>query len=218
MINKKLIDKIVNYLEIEKNETILEIGAGSGNLTKELKGNIIAVEVDKDLIKELEKIKNIKIINKNILDCIGNIKFDKITGNLPYSICEPLLNKLIKLKFKLAIFTLPAKFIRGFVIKLVLNEFFNFEILEEVSKEDFEPKPKVKSIVIKLIPKEHGIFGEIYLQQDKKLKNALREAFCKHYNISKKESLKKIPKFDFLDKKGFELSAKELEEVHASVI
>lgn len=207
MINEKLIDKIVNYLEIQDNETILEVGAGSGNLTKKLKGKIIAVEIDKELVKELEKVKNIKIINENILDCIDKIKFDKLIGNIPYAISEPLLNKLIKLKFKFAILTIPEKFIKKPLIELVLNEFFNFEILEKVSKEDFEPKPKVNSILIKLIPKKYGIFGEIYLQQDKKLKNALREAFCKHYKISKKEALEKIPKFDFLSKKGFELSS-----------
>ena len=58
MINEEIIDKIVNYLEIQENETILEIGAGTGNLTRELKGKIIVVEIDKNLIKELEKIEN----------------------------------------------------------------------------------------------------------------------------------------------------------------
>lgn len=214
MVNKELIKKIVNYLEIEPNEVILEAGAGSGNLTKELKGNTIAVEIDEDLVGELEKIKGIEVINKNILECIDEIKFDKLVGNIPYSICEPLLNKLIKIKFKFAILTLPEKFIKKPLIKLVLDEFFDFKILEEVSKECFVPKPKVKSIVIKLVPKEHKIFGEVYLQQDKKLKNALRESFCKYYNLTKKEALKKIPELNFLDKKGFELDGKEWKKIY----
>jgi len=55
---------IAKSLKIKKEDVILEIGAGEGNLTRFLKKakKIIAIEIDKDLINKLEKrkIKNLE--------------------------------------------------------------------------------------------------------------------------------------------------------------
>ena len=62
LTNKKIIKKITDIANINKNTNIIEIGPGSGNLTEELiKKNpkeIYAIEFDKDLTNYLEKIKN----------------------------------------------------------------------------------------------------------------------------------------------------------------
>ena len=58
LIDQNIIDKIINIVEI-KDKSILEIGPGTGNLTKNiLKKNpkkLIVIEKDNDLAKLLKK-------------------------------------------------------------------------------------------------------------------------------------------------------------------
>ena len=106
LTNKEIIKKIADIANVNKNTNIIEIGPGSGNLTKELiKKNpkeIYAIEFDKDLTNYLEKIKNnFKNFNYTISDALT---FDEksifknnsiIFGNLPYNISLKLLIKWI---------------------------------------------------------------------------------------------------------------------------
>ena len=74
--DKKILSLIAKSLEIHPKETILEVGAGYGNLTEfilkeiENKGKVVAIEKDKELIKILkEKFsqeKNLEIISGDI--------------------------------------------------------------------------------------------------------------------------------------------------------
>ena len=59
LIDKNIIRKIVKVANISKNNTILEIGSGSGNLTREIATfqpkKIFAIEKDKKLSISLKK-------------------------------------------------------------------------------------------------------------------------------------------------------------------
>ena len=222
MIDNELINRIINYANISEDDIILEIGPGTGNLTKELKkktNNLILVEKDETLA---DKLKDYNIIKGNILNEISKIKFTKIVANIPYDICEPLLNKLIKLNFKLAILTVPKKFSLKIksnktVLGLIMPLFFKIDLLEEVPESAFDPKPKVKSAIIKLIPlNKKSIIQEIYLQQDKKLKNALIKSIKRIKKISNKDI--KSPELNFLDKKVYTLNQKEWKELVDTVV
>ena len=107
MIDKELIKRIISYGSLGKEDVVLEIGSGTGNLTKELckKCKVIAVEIDSELVKLLKekKLKNVEIIEGNILKLLGKLEFNKIVSNLPYNICEPLLNKLLNINFLLVL-------------------------------------------------------------------------------------------------------------------
>ena len=178
MIDVEVAKNIVSFLDIKENEKVLEIGSGKGVLTQFLKGNITIVEVDKKLCKRLkEKFPNIKIINANILDYNGN--FDKIISNVPYSICEPLMNKLVKTNFKKAILTVPDKFLEKGVLNLVMKHFFEINKIIDINKHAFYPVPKVDSKVLEIKHKKLNLKEEllknIYIQSDKKLKNVLKE-------------------------------------------
>ena len=105
--DENIIKKIISTTEI-KNETILEVGPGTGNLTKYiLKNNpkeFFVIEKDNNLTSILEqKFKNqLKIINDDILQ-IDEKKITKdkliVFGNLPYNISTEILCKWI-LEFK----------------------------------------------------------------------------------------------------------------------
>ena len=74
LIDKNILKKIVGTGNISRNDKILEIGPGTGNLTeyivKSKPKSIIVVEKDNNLIKILEnKFKNkIKIINTDVFN------------------------------------------------------------------------------------------------------------------------------------------------------
>ena len=168
--------KIVDSLNIKRNEKILEIGPGKGILTQYLHGNVTLVEVDKPLCKDLkEKFPDFKVINLSILNYNGD--FDKIISNVPYSICEPLMNKLMHMDFKKAILMFPEKFMTKGLLNSVMNKFFEINELMQVSKSSFYPVPKINSKVLEIKHKKlndkEKLLWEIYIQSSKKLKNII---------------------------------------------
>ena len=216
MIDKELARKIAEYLKVDDNENVIEIGPGEGVLTEFLitkTANLRVIEIDKELcIKLRKRFTDLEIVNRNVLN-FKKLEADKIIGNLPYSISEPFMNLLVRSKFKLGVFTVPISFMSDGFLKKIMNIFFLVKTLEVVDKDSFNPKPKVKSKVIMIKPrrlKQKGqLVKEVYLQTDKTLNNSLREAYCKIYNMTKKEALKNIPELRFLDKKVYTLNAGE---------
>jgi 16S rRNA (adenine1518-N6/adenine1519-N6)-dimethyltransferase len=175
LINEKLAEEIVSYLKIIPGESILEIGPGKGILTKFLPKAIL-IEIDFKLANELRKgfPKN-KVMNRNVLE--EKLDYDKIIGNIPYSICEPLINKLLKSKFRLAVLTVPEKFLEKGLLKLIIPRLIEIKTLKIIDKDEFSPKPKVNSKVIsikkKKLDKEESLIKRIYQSSNKKLKNII---------------------------------------------
>jgi len=233
MIDPEIIRKIVDSAEIRPGETILEIGAGKGHLTCELAKKakrVIAVEIDRRLRKHLFMDK-VGVISGNILDKIGELRFDKIVANIPYSISEPLMNKLILCDFSLAILTVPKgfayiltaghddpKFSR---LSLMAQTFYEVELLFDVPRDAFEPKPKVNSVVISLRSRPQKTLERLLFLQPKKLvKNALREALCDYKKMTKTQSRKAIKSFksyNLLDKKVMELTTDDWKKMVISL-
>ena len=99
LIDKNIIEKIIDSVEIE-GKSILEIGPGTGNLTKNIlekkPKKLIVIEKDCELAKLLNKDfgEKIKIINDDVLKVDEN-KLDSnvltVFGNLPYNISTEIL-------------------------------------------------------------------------------------------------------------------------------
>ena len=98
---------IVEMLSLHQNyDTVLEIGAGTGVLTKKLLTKkdyeLFAVEIDRESIKYLKEegiLDEAHIIEKSILDLQFEDYFDKpfaIIGNLPYNISSPIFFKVLE--------------------------------------------------------------------------------------------------------------------------
>jgi len=78
LLDSNILKEIVSFAEIIASDTVLEIGAGTGSLTKELAKNaskVIAVEKDEKLIsvlkEELKNYKNVEIIEEDIRNIIS---------------------------------------------------------------------------------------------------------------------------------------------------
>ncbi len=235
MIDKEIIKKIIEFGQIKKTETVLEIGAGLGFLTKEIARHakkIVAVEIDKELAnvikKETKKLDNIEIIQGNALDLIHKIKFDKIISNTPYLITEALIQKLIYCNFKTAVLTLPKHFFEILNAKednsqysrlsIFFQCFFSIKYLLSIPKEAFYPESGSKDIVIEIKKltesdykknPEKYIIKELFLQKTKKIKNSLMEAIINYNKLSGKAVTKKQAKKII---KGLGLNNKLLEK------
>ncbi len=103
LIDKNILEKIVNLTNI-KDQSIIEIGPGTGNLTKFILINkpkkLIAIEKDKNLASDLKKNfkDNIEIINEDVLNINEKLLSNDKTivfGNLPYNISTEILCKWI---------------------------------------------------------------------------------------------------------------------------
>jgi len=174
LIDGNILRKIVETAEIENEDKILEIGAGIGNLTKELAKRakkVIAVEKDKRMIEilreELKDFKNVEIIEGDIRDLLKEIseklKDYKIVANIPYYLTSNLLRRIFDLerKPKLIVLMVQKEVAQRICQKDKMNllaisvQFFaEPKIVHYVSKNCFFPKPKVDSAIIKILPKE----------------------------------------------------------------
>ena len=103
----RILSNIANAGQVSNKDIILEIGPGTGNLTEKIidkkPKKFYVVEKDKDLSNMLKKRfgNKIFIINKDILDCYDEFKFNlpiKVFGNLPYNISTKILISFIKLE------------------------------------------------------------------------------------------------------------------------
>ncbi|WGH25371.1 MAG: 16S rRNA (adenine(1518)-N(6)/adenine(1519)-N(6))-dimethyltransferase RsmA [Candidatus Shikimatogenerans bostrichidophilus] len=235
LINKEIILKIINFLKKRSNKIkydyILEIGAGSGNLSKKLiklKKKCILVEIDKSLINKLKKI-NYKqeIINENILNIeLKKIKKNKkfyIIGNFPYNISSKLLLWFIKNKNYIAeiIGTFQKEFINNIIINnnnkklkiyksklsIYFNMFFYVKKIFDIPKNYFYPIPKVDSTVV-IIKKKNKKY-KINIKQFLKI---IKEAFSYKRKILK-NSLKKKFKIEHKVLKSNLLFNKRAEEL-----
>jgi len=215
LIDNNIIKKILDVSSPLKNDFILEIGSGIGNLTSELSKKakqIIAVEKDEKMCIILKNLnlKNVKIINKDIL----KVNLDKempqnykVIANIPYYLTSRLIRKLLESEKKpLNIVLMIQKEVAERICKiekksnlLSLSVWFYAkpEIQFLVSKNSFYPKPKIDSAVIKITPhkKKHSkklsknffkIIKAGFSHPRKQLINNFSEKFKKE-----KESIKK---------------------------
>ena len=103
--DKNIINKIIECSDIKDNSLVIEIGPGSGNLTRELSRvatNVLAYEIDdrlEDILDEnLVGCNNVTILfqdflQSNISDDIKEYNYDHlyITANIPYYITTPII-------------------------------------------------------------------------------------------------------------------------------
>lgn len=171
--DKNLLSAIVDDAEIDKNDEVLEIGAGAGTLTKEISNRakkVISYEIDKDLESYLLglKLNNVNFIFKDIMKEnlleIENYFEDgyKIIANLPYYITTPIIFKFLKNSKKLKSLTIMvqkevAKRIVATkgekdygILTIMINFYGNAKITRNVNRKMFYPEPNVDSAVIRI--------------------------------------------------------------------
>ena len=239
LTDQEIIDTFVSEAKLTSNDIVVEIGPGKGNITRLIASKVkklYVIEIDERLKQFLEplaqKYKNIDFIFNNVLNTFIP-ECDKIITSLPYSIVEPFINKLIKCQFKELIMITGARYADNVLenkktkLSLLTNCYFKTERIMDIKPESFDPKPRVMSSMIRLIPKsiaeingkELLIFRFLFYFREKKLKNALIESLIKEAKINDKILTQKEAKtiieklnieLDLLDKEFMLFSNEEL--------
>jgi 16S rRNA (adenine1518-N6/adenine1519-N6)-dimethyltransferase len=177
LIDQNIIDKIINAVEI-KDKSVLEIGPGTGNLTKNIlikkPKKLIVIEKDYELAEMLKHNldDNIKIINDDVLKIDENSLDTEILtvfGNLPYNIStEILCNWIVNIKNKNFWFDNLVLMFQKEVAERIIAKFntknygrlsilsnwkLEIEKICDVQPSSFFPKPKIDSSILLLKPK-----------------------------------------------------------------
>ena len=179
LIDKNILQKIASLIDI-KDQSVLEVGPGTGNLTSFILKNkpkkFYVIEKDKSLIMNLKKKFNnkIKIINDDILKINEKlISNDKLIvfGNLPYNISTEILCKWIlnldqnKFWFQSLILMFQKEVADRIIsefnssnygrLSILANWKMNIKKVIDIKPNSFYPKPKIDSSLLFFSPKNN---------------------------------------------------------------
>jgi 16S rRNA (adenine1518-N6/adenine1519-N6)-dimethyltransferase len=193
LTDNNIIYKIIDAIKAGEDDRIIEIGPGTGALTKWLAekfNDVHVIEVDDRAIEVLEQeVKGITIHQKDVLkvkwdDLISPKGKTYIVGNLPYYITSPILFSLLESRhlFEDAVIMMQKEVAerliattstKAYGILSVQTQLMSTpEILFNVSPNSFSPPPKVESSVLRLT------FDKPDMDcSDKNLKTVVRTAF-----------------------------------------
>lgn len=205
--NPSLLKKIAAVVAPGPEETVLEIGAGTGSLTRALAeraGRVIAVEKDTRLIPVLRGSvpANVSVVEGDVLELdLGRLvrELDQgpltVAGNLPYSISTPFLFKILDSRnhFKACFFLLQKEVadrlgaVTGTKAYAPLSILFQnvFTVRREfaVRPGSFRPPPKVDSAFVSLRTRAEPLSQEA---ENPKFRAFLRTAFAQRRKTLRK--------------------------------
>ncbi len=181
LIDTNIINKIVDIGNINKKDNILEVGPGTGNLTRKIikrkPRKIFLIEKDKLLYVNLKKeFKNtINIFNKDILKVNEkNLSNEKLIvyGNLPYNISTQILIKWIldnssNFWYKKLILMFQKDVAERIIANTNTKAYSRLSVISnwklkiikhfDISKNCFYPKPKVESSILSFVPETNYV-------------------------------------------------------------
>lgn len=229
LIDDNVLENIVNTPNITKEDLIIEIGPGLGNLTEYLldkAGYVLLVEIDSNMIKVLEErfadktnytLLNEDILSVNIDELVNDIqeknnkKFDKVkvVANLPYYITTPIIFKLLEDENKISDITVMVQ--KEVAERMVAKpNSKDFGILTLMVKYFSDARIEIVVPNSSFIPEPGVTSAVIYLEKNRKydVKNEklLFELFHKAFAQRRKKMINSLQATNFnkMDKKQIE--------------
>ncbi|KKP57555.1 MAG: Ribosomal RNA small subunit methyltransferase A [Candidatus Moranbacteria bacterium GW2011_GWF2_34_56] len=195
--NPDIVNQIIEAANIKENEAVLEIGPGEGILTEKIcqkAKKVISIELDDKLRANLERKfdnqSNLEIIFEDILKVNLPKLIDeqqmshyKVIANIPYYITSKIIrlfletthqpDELILMIQKEVAQRIVAPKGQMSILAASVQYYAKAEILFDVTKDNFNPPPKVDSSVIKI-----SNIKEVNPTKDKKFFRVVRAGFC----------------------------------------
>ncbi len=186
LVSDGLLEKIVDAACIKRDDVVLEIGPGIGNLTIRLlekSARVIAVEKDKKMAAILEQtlgnLPNLEIVQGDILS--SDIKTPtsgyRVVANLPYYITSPVIrrflegdsppNEMLLMVQKEVAQRICAKPPKMSLLAVSVQFYAEAKTLFYVSRKSFWPRPKVDSAVIRITPldnRQKKVFSTVFFK------------------------------------------------------
>ena len=203
LVDHRIINQIISTISPKNDDSIIEIGPGKGAITFpiiEYLDHLSVIEIDRDLVSMIKS----KEQEKLTIFQADALTFDfsqisnklRVIGNLPYNISSPLLFHLLDYRKQIIdmTFMLQKEVVDRIVappgsktygrLSVMMQAFYEVELMFVVPKESFEPQPKIESAILYLKTREQPLvknskpLEEIvklaFSQRRKTLKNCLK--------------------------------------------
>jgi 16S rRNA (adenine1518-N6/adenine1519-N6)-dimethyltransferase len=170
-----VLNKILRAGQLQPSDRILEIGPGTGNLTRLLLpfvDSLTAVEIDRDLCEKLRKTmhqKNFHLIEGSILDIPLPAETNKVIANIPYNITGEILKRLLGTlaepiqQFEQIVLLVQKEIGDRLAAKaghkaynalsVKIQYLADCQFICDVPAAAFYPPPKVNSAVVRIVPR-----------------------------------------------------------------
>jgi 16S rRNA (adenine1518-N6/adenine1519-N6)-dimethyltransferase len=166
--DQSLIHEIIDLAGVGRDNTVLEIGTGTGNITRELARvakHVISYEVDKRLWSyakaTLTDLSNVSLVNDDFRNCSN--PFDILVASLPFCESADFITWLAQREFTRSLVILQKEFAKKLVASIGSHSYrsvsvisqmrFNVEELRTIPPSYFQPKPRVWAEMVRLTPK-----------------------------------------------------------------
>jgi 16S rRNA (adenine1518-N6/adenine1519-N6)-dimethyltransferase len=172
LIDQDAVHRIADLVDLD-GRIVLEIGPGEGVLTRALidrGARVNAVEIDRQLCEELNDRFSAEIADGRLAITHGDAvrcplpPFSVVVSNLPYSASSKLTFRLLDTGFEVAVLMYQSEFARRMTapagtgdcgrLSVMVQTYATVESCFELSPGSFRPKPQVRSMVVRIVPKE----------------------------------------------------------------
>lgn len=199
IIDEKIIDRIVEVSNVDKDSIVIEIGPGIGALTQKLlmkAKKVIAIEIDLDMVnilqEELSDFENLEIINENVLNVdlsklIKQYENEKVilVSNLPYYVTSDIMIKIFEADLQgVSLTVMMQKEVARRILKgqdenlltLLSKYYYDVKLGFEVSKNIFNPRPNVDSTILVY---HHRVKRGLNKYEEKLLSNLIKDLYSR---------------------------------------
>ena len=171
LVDRAILRQIVDAARLEPGDEVLEVGAGTGVLTRELAKQarrVVAVEIERDMIALLHKTtghyQNVELVTRSLLDLdprevFGQERY-KLVANLPYYITAPTFRHFLEsenpphLLVVMVQYEVAQRIVAGPGDLSLLGVSIQFygrpEIVATVPARAFYPAPKVDFAILRV--------------------------------------------------------------------
>ena len=171
LVDRSILMGIVEAAEIDASDTVLEVGAGTGVLTRELAKRarrVVAVELERDMLTLLTEMTsdyaNVELLARNLLyldpaEVFGQTPY-KLVANLPYYITAPTFRHFLEsanppqLLVVMVQYEVAQRIVAGPGDLSLLGVSIQFygqpKIIARVPADAFYPAPKVDSAILRI--------------------------------------------------------------------
>ncbi len=199
LVDPNILNKVLRAAQVGKEDTILEVGPGLGEMTLALARQakqVIAVEIDERLVAILKQkvvaYSNVEVVKSDILKVDFKHLFEmetppiKVVANLPYQISTPLLFRFIESKETFsALFLMLQKEVAERMVappgrkeygplSIFIQAFSDVSIRFIIKPSAFFPPPKVESALVSITWKEKPM---VQMNEEEWFKKVVKACF-----------------------------------------
>lgn len=171
----RLVAELVGHSNIRKNDTVYDLGAGSGVIASVLAGRckkVVAIEVEPEALFKLRQnlghVDNVEIIARSLLDLEPPTEPYKIFANIPFHLSAAIVRKFTETDHPpRSMYLITQKqFARKLVpgddhftsqLSAAIAPWFTARIRKPLRKTDFTPPPAVDTVLLELKPREQPL-------------------------------------------------------------